>query len=370
MVRAFCILFADNYRNDDLQGLVRNRTLASLAVASRYRMVDFMLSSLVKAEISNIAVVTNHHYKSLMDHLGWGKDWDLNRKNSGLKFITPMSNHQSNRVAQNKIEALGDAAKYADTLLEEYCILADGNIVGNIDFKEMLKYHKSTNADITLAYTYRKPQQRESQIIFDEKDRVYDSLYHYDGYDQVCPTQVKIYIMSKEMFKELVKKGMTYGWQDLLLDYITKNFHRLNVYGYDIKNYTRTLNSVQEFYDFNRDLLDPNKMNELFLSGTDILTRVQDSVPTTYGEGAIVKNSILGDGCEINGIVENSILFRDVVIEEGAVIKNSIIMPKSVIKKSAYLDYVILDKSATVSERVELKGAENCQVIVEKNKVV
>jgi len=255
-------------------------------------------------------------------------------------------------------------------LLEEYCILADGNIVGNIDFKEMLKYHKSTNADITLAYTYRKPQQRESQIIFDEKDRVYDSLYHYDGYDQVCPTQVKIYIMSKEMFKELVKKGMTYGWQDLLLDYITKNFHRLNVYGYEIKNYTRTINSVQEFYDFNRDLLDPNKMNELFLSGTDILTRVQDSVPTTYGEGAIVKNSILGDGCEINGIVENSILFRDVVIEEGAVIKNSIIMPNSVIKKSAYLDYVILDKSATVSERVELKGAENCQVIVEKNKVV
>ena len=95
MVNAFCVLFADNYRNDDLQGLARHRTLASLSVASRYRMVDFMLSSLVKAEVSNIAVVTNHHYKSLMDHLSWGKDWDLNRKNSGLKFITPMSNHLS-----------------------------------------------------------------------------------------------------------------------------------------------------------------------------------------------------------------------------------------------------------------------------------
>ena len=264
MVNAFCVLFADNYRNDDLQGLVRNRTLASLAVASRYRMIDFMLSSLVKAEVSNIAVVTNYHYKSLMDHLSWGKDWDLNRKNSGLKFITPMSNHHSNRVAQNKIEALGDASKYADTLLEEYCILADGNIVGNIDFRDMINYHKSTNADITLAYTYRKPQQRESQIIFDDKNRVYDSLYHYDGYDQVCPTQVKIYIMSKQMFKELVKKGTTLGWQDLLLDFITKNFHRLNVYGYEIKNYNRTINSVQEYYNFNRDLLNPEKLNDLF----------------------------------------------------------------------------------------------------------
>ena len=103
---------------------VRNRTLSSLSIASRYRMIDFMLSSLVKAEVSNIAVVTNHHYKSLMDHLSWGKDWDLNRKNSGLKFITPMSNHLSNRVAHNKIEALGDAISYSDGLLEEYCILA------------------------------------------------------------------------------------------------------------------------------------------------------------------------------------------------------------------------------------------------------
>ena len=131
MVNAFCVLFADNYRNDDLQGLVRNRTLASLSIASRYRMIDFMLSSLVKAEVSNIAVVTNHHYKSLMDHLSWGKDWDLNRKNSGLKFITPMSNHLSNRVAHNKIEALDDAISYSDGLLEEYCILADANIVNH-----------------------------------------------------------------------------------------------------------------------------------------------------------------------------------------------------------------------------------------------
>ncbi|MDU8071230.1 MAG: glucose-1-phosphate adenylyltransferase subunit GlgD, partial [Gemella haemolysans] len=111
-------------------------------------------------------------------------------------------------------------------------------------------------------------------------------------------------------------------------------------------------------------------LNDLFLSGTDILTRVADSVPTTYGDGAIVKNSILGDGCEINGIVENSILFRDVVVEEGAVIKNSIVLPNCVIKKSAYLDCVILDKYAVVSEKVELKGTENCQVIVEKGKIV
>ena len=176
--------------------------------------------------------------------------------------------------------------------------------------------------------------------------------------------------MSKSMFKDIVQKGTTLGWEDILLDYVAKNFHKLNVYAYEIKSYNRTINSVQEYYDFNKDLLNPDKLRELFLSGTDILTRVQDSVPTMYGDGAIVKNSILGDGCEINGIVEDSILFRDVVVEEGAVIKNSIIMPNCVVKKSAYLDYVISDKAATIGEKIELKGTENCQVIVEKNKVV
>ena len=370
MVNAFCVLFADNYRNDDLQGLARHRTLASLSVASRYRMVDFMLSSLVKAEVSNIAVVTNHHYKSLMDHLSWGKDWDLNRKNSGLKFITPMSNHLSNRVNHNKIEALEDALLYADGLLEEYCILADGNIVGNIDFKDMLRYHKETHADVTLAYTYRKPQVRESQIIFDENGKVYDTMYHSQGYNEVCATQVKVYIMSKELFKDIVKKGITLGWEDILKDFVSKHLQGLNVFAYEIRNYTRTINSAQEYFNFNKDLLNPDILKEVFLSGIDVLTRVQDSVPTTYGDNAIVKNSILGDGCEINGIVENSILFRDVVIEEGAVVKNSIIMPNTVIKKAAYIDYVISDKGAVVSEKVELKGTENCQVIIEKNKVV
>ena len=120
MIKAFCILFADNYRNDDLQGLVRNRTAAALPVISRYRMVDFMLSSLVHANIDNVALLTNHNYKSLFDHVASGKDWDLNRKNRGLKFITPMSNYLSTRIPQNKIEALANTMVYTQDLDEEF----------------------------------------------------------------------------------------------------------------------------------------------------------------------------------------------------------------------------------------------------------
>ena len=180
MIKAFCVLFADNYRNDDLQGLVRNRTAAALPVISRYRMVDFMLSSLVHADIDNIALLTNHNYKSLLDHVASGKDWDLNRKHRGLKIITPMSNYLSTRIPQNKIEALANTMVYTQDLDEEFVILADTNIIGNIDFKEMFQYHLDTGSDITVAYTYRKPTVGESQIIFDENHQVYESLYHFD----------------------------------------------------------------------------------------------------------------------------------------------------------------------------------------------
>ena len=369
-MNAYCILFADNFRGDDLQGLVKNRTLASLPVAARYRMVDFMLSSLVKAGVPNTAIVTNNNYKSLVDHVGWGKDWDLNRKNSGLKIITPMSNPLSNRVATNKIEALASTIIYSDSVLQEYCILADSNIIGNVDFKEMFKFHEQTKADITVAYTYKKPERNESELILGDNNRVVESLYHYDGWNTVCPTQVKIYIMTKELFKGIVKKGITLGWEDILRDYVSKNFATLNVSAYEIKGYCKTINTINDYYKFNTDLLNRDIRRELFLSGTDILTRVQDSVPTTYGKDAVIKNSLLGDGCYIKGTVENSILFRDVEVEEGAVVRNSIIMGNVKIRKGAVLDYVISDKYVEVKENTELKGSENCQVVIEKERIV
>ena len=370
MIKAFCVLFADNYRNDDLQGLVRNRTAAALPVISRYRMVDFMISSLVHANIDNIAVLTNHNYKSLLDHMSHGKDWDLNRKNRGLKFITPMSNYLSTRIPQNKIEALANTMVYTQSLDEEFVILADTNIIGNIDFKEMFQYHLDTGSDITVAYTYRKPNVGESQIIFDENHKVYESLYHFDGSDNICATQVKIYILTKELFNGIVKKGLTLGWEDILRDYIAKNLETLRVFAYQIKGYLKVVNNIKDYYDLNMDMLDFNNLKDVFLSGTDIITRVQDTVPTIYGKNAAVKESILGDGSKINGTVENSIIFRDVVVEEGAVVRNSIILSDAIIKTGSHLDYVIADKGVVVKQHTVLTGTEEVQVVVDKGKTV
>lgn len=368
-MNAFCILFADCYKNYDIGGFIKNRTLASLPVGCRYRMVDFMLSSLVKAEVPNIGILTTNNYNSLMDHVGWGKDWDLNRKNSGLKIIPPLA-ISNTTVARNKFEALNDAVPYISAIMQDYCILSDTNIISNIDFKDLLKFHKENNADITVVCTKREPLSGEIEMIVDNKNRAYDSLYHQNGADYEANTLLKITLMHKNLLKEIIQKGNTLGWEDVVRDYISKNFNRLNVYVYDVKGYSKVINDLDTYFDFNMDLLNEDVCKELFLSGTEILTRVKDSVPTLYGKNAKVSNSLFADGCHIFGKVENSIIFRDVIVEEGAEVKNSIIMSGTVIKSGAKLNYVITDKFVKINENKELKGDRNCQFNVPKFKII
>lgn len=369
-MNALSILISDNYKNENLSGLVRKRTLSSIPIGSRYRLIDFMLSSLVEARISNIVVLANNNYDSLVDHLGSGKDWDLSRKNSGLKVITPLANDKGKAIAVNKFDALSNSLYYLDKVLEEYVIIADANIIANVDFNSILNWHMETNADITIGYAYLRPSEKDTQIVFDDRGRIYDSLYHMYGGSEIVPTQLEIQIMSKRLFREIVEKGMTLGWENMMNDYISKNFNKLNVYGYEIRGYCRVINNIRDYYDFNMDLLNDNVRSELFLSKTEILTRVKDSVPTFYGENADVKDSILADGSIINGYVENSVISRDVVIEEGAVVKNSIIMTKCYIEADTVIENTIIDRYSRVTRGTRVSGTRNEPYIIHKGTVV
>lgn len=368
-MNAFSLLFSNSFKDYDIGGFVKNRTLASLPVACRYRLVDFIMSYLVKANVPNIGIIATNYYSSLMDHVGWGKDWDLNRKNSGLKIIPPMATNNSG-IAKTKFEALSNAEPYIDSMLQDYCILADTNIICNIDFQKMVEFHESKNADFTVAFVKRKAQAGEIEMIIDEKNRAYSSLYHPNGADYECNTLIKIIIMNKKTLKDIILKGTSQGWEDLVRDYISKNYNKLNVYAYEISGYSAVINNLETFYQFNMDLLDEKISKQLFLSGTPILTRVKDSAPTFYGENSKIKNSMFADGCHVYGEVENSLVARDVVIEEGAIVKNSILMSGTIVKAGAKLDYVIADKNAVITQNKELKGDKNCQFTIPKNKTI
>ncbi len=368
-MNAFSILFANTYEDNEISELTKLRTPASIPFGGRYRLVDFILSSLVKASVRDVGIITNNKYASLIDHVGMGKDWDLSRKNGGLKVLSPyrtgvVSDHD------NFFKALYDIKGYAEGMLQEYCIIGNTNMVCNIDFKEVLSKHQSNDADITVLYRNAPACKGDMEIGCDKTGKVDYALLNTSNTDEIKPITMKVYLMKKELLLTLIDKGATFGWDHFDIDVIAKQHKELKIYGYEHTGYCAVINTLEQFYNANMELLNPEIQKELLKSDYNILTRIKDSVPTVYGENNNVKNSFVADGCNINGTVENSIIFRDVKIAEGAVIKNCIIMQGTEIGAGAKLDCVISDKDVKIGEDIVLTGNPKVPFVISKGKNV
>lgn len=369
-MNAFCILFADSNETLDLSEISNERTLASVPFGGRYRLVDFALSSLVGAQIHNIGIVTRNKYGSLMDHVGWGKDWDLNRKNGGIKFLTPFLKNSDSAAIGNRIEALNSVMDYIKTSLPEYCILCDSNVVMNIDLEKFMEYHEEKGGDITFAYTCMSTTAKELEVMLDDNGKLIDTMYHQYPHAEEKNIQLNMVILKRDLLVSLIEKGVTYGWYSIKKDVIAHGFNEYNIYGYKVEGYTSVINSVETYYNTNMDLLNKDVRLELFVGKNPILTRIKDSVPTIYGENCNVTNSLIADGCTIDGTVENCIIFRDVKVAKGAVVRNSIIMQNTSISENAMLSCVITDKDVTIGAGRVLAGTETMPFIINKGKNV
>ena len=369
-MNAFCILFSNSYDNIGVGEISSDRTLASVPFGARYRVVDFILSSLVGAHVRDIGIITGNKYGSLMDHVGWGKDWDLNRKNGGIKFLTPFLRDNSSAIISNEIEALNSVMHYIKTSPHEYCILCDSNIVLNIELKNFVKYHKEKNADITFAYKNMSTTDKELEVMLDDNGKLVDTLFHQNPHEDKKNIQLGIVVMKKELLISLIEKGITYGWYSIKKNIIAHGFNDYKIYGYNVEGYTSVIKSVEDFYKTNMDLLDKNVRLELFNGKNPILTRIKDTVPTIYGNDANIKNSLIADGCSIEGTVENCIIFRDVKIKKGAIVKDSIIMQGTIIEENAIISGVITDKDVVVSADRMLAGTPTMPFIINKGKIV
>lgn len=356
-MNASAIIFSDNYQHEANE-LTRIRSISSLPVGCRYRAIDFMMSSLVHAEINTIGVITKGKYGSLIDHLGSGKDWDLNRKNGGLTLLTPLAHADNNdpSMMQGKLDALRSVKNYIQSLLPEYVILVQGNIIANIDFEDILQYHIEHRADITTVYTnMAAPPPNSMQMTFSDEHRLTDVRFTMDN--SAADVGLGIYIMSKKFLLEFLEKADLYDWHNINRELIIKNIDVLRIIGYRHDAYARLLTTVPDYYTCNMELLNTDVRDDLFLADAPILTRVRDSVPTLYQYNANVENSLLADGCVVDGTVRNSLIFRDVVIEEGAIVENCIIMKGSRIGKNAILRHVITDKKVNISAGATLTGS-------------
>lgn len=358
-------------KNNRLKELADIRSATAVPVGGKYRMIDFALSNMVNSGVSNVGVLTQYSFRSLMDHLGSGKEWDLDRRNDGLFVFPPFLSGENSGWYQGSADAMYHNISFLRRSFEEYVVIAQGNCVYKMLFDEMLDYHISKNAHITIAYRdmsdFPKEELSYMGVVKVGGDgRIHDFREkHNNPESTIC--SMGIYILKRELLIELLEECASHGKYDFVKDVLIGKLNELNIYGYRFDGYWRNLSTINTYYRINMEMLNPEVRRQLFDQNGKVYTKVKDESPAKYNEEAEVKNSIIADGCIIEGNVESSVLFRGVTIKRGAIIKNSIIMQGSILEENVQIDGLIIDKNVIISKGIKLKGNQIFPVIVGKN---
>ena len=372
---AIGIIFPNSYDNL-VPELAGDRLMASIPFAGRYRIIDFLLSSLANCGISNIAIVVRENYHSLMDHLGSGRAWDLLRKNGGLSIFPPYA-EKNMKVYSGRVEALESILPYLKSKKEKYVIMMDANIAVDFDFNAMLAEHIESGADVTVAYT---EQEIPAELIrAGSHGDMYYTLKLDDGRvrrifmnSEMCGKQnlsMNIYIMDREALIDKIHAASVRGSSCFERDILAPRLEKYNIRGYKYDGYYARICGLKSYFDENMKLLDDENLDALFTGG-QIYTKIRDDNPTRYINGCKTKNNLVADGCVIEGDVENCVLFRGVKIAKGAKIRNSVLMQDTVVNAGARLDYVVTDKNVTIEVGQELKGTDTQPFYVAKGHTV
>ena len=360
--------------NARLRELTFSRSVAAVPFGGRYRVIDFLLSDMVNTGISNVGLITQRNYHSLMDHLGSGKEWDLHRKRDGLFILPPFVTKDNTGMYRGTVDAIRSVLGYVRRSTQRYVILTGSHTLYNTTYDAMLRQHIETGAEITIMYNVEREFNRADQfddlrLTMDETGRVTDL-----SLDPYFPTSsfrgCDAYIMEKERLEYLVEEAASHGEYDFMRDVLVKNVDKCRIYGWRYDGYVARLDSVSTFYKHNMELLDPAIRMDLVNPRTPIYTKVKDEVPAKYTDTGRVRNSIVADGCIIEGEVENSVLFRGVHVCKGAVVRDSILMQACYVGESSTLSNVVMDKGVLILNGRNISGYKTYPVIIRKGTTV
>jgi glucose-1-phosphate adenylyltransferase len=363
------MIFA-NIHEEALDALTDMRTMGSVPFCSRYRLIDFPLSNMVESGITKIGVVTNANFNSLMDHVGTGKPWDLSRKNDGL-FLLPPYSLNSTTMWGNRIDAIYGNMGFLDQSNQEYVLMSDCYNVMNLDFEKLFEAHENSGAAVTIVGVKgKKPADINSVLVFDKVDengKIVEASLDPSTEDDVFYS-CNIILIKKYLLQTLITTAHSKNEVSFQRSILMNCIKSEKAYAFDATDcFVGTIDSIQSYYDISMSLLNKDTKNKLFDKERPIYTKERDDMPTLYGPEAEIKNSLVADGCEIKGTVENSILFKGVKVEAGAVVKNSILMQDSVIGEGTKINYIIADKNVNIKSGVELSGAESFPVSLSKD---
>lgn len=361
------LVFA-NMHDTTLGDMTKNRTMGSVMFGGRYRLIDFPLSNMVNSGISEVGVITKSNYQSLLDHLGSAREWDLARKKGGLYILPPFGNVEST-LYRGRIEALYGAMSFIKHSRAKYVILSDCDVVTNIDYKPIVAAHIESGADITaVAHTgvYSSDDIKTSTVFNVDADKNVTSVLINPDISGTCTTSLNVFVMSMDFLIETVNDAMARGNVSFERNILQEKCRELKIKIYEYDNYFSKLNSPESYFKSNMALLEPENARKLFVPKRSIYTKVSDNAPVKYDLDSKVSNSLIADGCVIEGEVENSVLFRGVKVGKGAKVKNCILMQGTVVGDNAELSYLITDKNVSICENHILTSSPQYPMYVGK----
>jgi len=356
---------------DDLRELSDIRSSASVPFGGRYRIVDFALSNLVNAGVTDVGVVLHGKYQSMLDHLGSGKVWDLSRKRGGLRLLPPFNSQQDWGIMpfRGKIEALAGIRTYLKEIRQDYVVLMDGDLVANLPLTDIYADHIKSGAHITVvcgddsfvsdgsSYFERNEEGRITEVLY--------NLHMPRGY-----RGLEVYILSTKLLKALVDECAAKDQFSWRRDVLRAKKDELYLHSYIWSGFSAKIHSVREYYDRSMQLLDPAIRAELFTYERPIMAKGADKASTYVGEKGRCVNSLVAEGCHIEGVVENSILFPGVVVESGAEVRNCVLFKETAVRHNARLSCIIADKNVEVLPDRTLMGHSTYPIVLAKGSVV
>ncbi len=372
-------LIFSNIHDSKMPELTSRRTLASVPFGCRYRLIDFPLSNMVNGGITKIGVITHNNYRSLVDHIGTGKDWDLARRAGGIKilppFITAYDSAIKRNLYSNRLEALIGVTNFIMGCSEDAILLCDCDSICNIDVKALVRAHRESGAQMTLVSVHKNFDDAESRegvyaVSADENGDV-RSLGRIQPDDREGTIYANITIIDRQFLLDAINEAAHKGYNDFYRDIIEKNIGRTKIKNYLYNGVYIPVSSLRSYFSSSMRLLLPEVREDLLgVRERPIYTKVRNTAPSVYSERADVKNSYIADGCKIEGRVENSILFRGVHIGKGSVVKNSVLFQDTRVGEKVSLNCVVSDKDVIIRSGRVLSGHESIPFFLSKGTTV
>ncbi len=371
------LIFSSGH-SESIPELTSQRTVGSIPFLCRYRLIDFPLSNMVNANITNIGIITDYNYRSLFDHIGNGKDWDLSRRSGGIKFIPPnvtaFDRVKPFNAYENKLHALINAKSFISRSSSDYIVISDSSSVMTLDIESVIKDHINSCAFMTLVTRRVKNGEIEldssvNVVTTGENNQVRDVSFYKEKKGESEVFTGTLIIATKEL-EALIELAISRSYSDFKSDILERCVKKKLVRSYFYEGYYAYFSSLTSYYKQSLKVLNPEVQKMLFDDSRRIYTKLRNSPPVKYLDTAKVKNSLIADGCIIEGEVENSLIFRGVEIQKGAKVKNSILLQDSFVGENSVVNCVISDKNVIIKPSRFLSGHETLPFFISKGGIV